>query len=88
MSTSITVSPLRQRMIEDMVARKLGSQSQRSHIYSCKRFAAFLKRSLTRRQPTTFAAFNRRHRHRPSHSREIRCNCRRRGGRHSGGMGS
>jgi hypothetical protein len=32
-------------MIEDMAARKLGRHSQRSHIYSCKRFAAFLKRS-------------------------------------------
>lgn len=39
------VSPLRQRMIEDMTARQLGAASQRSHIYSCKRFAAFLKRS-------------------------------------------
>ena len=44
MSTD-AVSPLRQRMIEDMNARKLGAHSQRSHIYSCKRFAAFLKRS-------------------------------------------
>ena len=44
MSTDV-VSPLRQRMIEDMNARKLGAHSQRSHIYSCKRFAAFLKRS-------------------------------------------
>ena len=32
-------------MIEDMAARKLGPHSQRSHIYSCKRFGAFLKRS-------------------------------------------
>ena len=40
-----TVSPLRRRMIEDMNARKLGAHSQRSHIYSCKRFAGFLKRS-------------------------------------------
>jgi site-specific recombinase XerD len=32
-------------MIEDMAARKLGPHSQRSHISSCKRFAAFLKRS-------------------------------------------
>jgi len=39
------ISPLRQRMIEDMSARKLGPHSQRSHIYSCRRFAAFLKRS-------------------------------------------
>jgi integrase/recombinase XerD len=39
------VSPLRQRMIEDMKSRKLGAHTQRSHIHSCKRFAAFLKRS-------------------------------------------
>src|SRR5713226_6985223 len=39
------ISPLRQRMIEDMSSRKLGTHTQRSHIYSCKRFAAFLKRS-------------------------------------------
>jgi site-specific recombinase XerD len=45
MSTDTTVSPLRQRMIEDMAARKLGPHSQRSHIYSCRRFAEFLKRS-------------------------------------------
>jgi integrase/recombinase XerD len=44
MSTD-TVSPLRQRMIEDMSSRKLGPHSQRSHISSCKRFAAFLGRS-------------------------------------------
>jgi integrase/recombinase XerD len=40
-----TVSPLRQRMIEDMNARKLRAGTQRGHIRSCKRFAAFLKRS-------------------------------------------
>jgi integrase/recombinase XerD len=45
MSTTDTISPLRQRMIEDMNSRKLGAHAQRSHIYSCKRFAAFLKRS-------------------------------------------
>jgi integrase/recombinase XerD len=45
MSDTISVSPLRQRMIEDMVARKLNPHTQRSHIYSCKRFAAWLKRS-------------------------------------------
>jgi integrase/recombinase XerD len=44
MSTD-TVSPLRQRMIEDMNARKLCADTQRGHIRSCKRFAAFLKRS-------------------------------------------
>ena len=45
MSTDSTVSPLRQRMIEDMAARKLGPHSQRSHIHSCRRFAVFLGRS-------------------------------------------
>src|SRR6202165_1753910 len=40
-----TVSPLRQRMIEDMNARKLCAGTQRGHVRSCKRFAAFLKRS-------------------------------------------
>src|SRR5437867_3240487 len=38
-------SPLRQRMIEDMNARKLCAGTQRGHIRSCKRFAAFLQRS-------------------------------------------
>ena len=45
MSTDTTVSPLRQRMIEDMAARKLGRHAQRSHVHSCRRFAAFLGRS-------------------------------------------
>ena len=44
MSTE-AISPLRQRMIEDMNSRQLGAHTQRSHIYSCKRFAAFLERS-------------------------------------------
>ena len=43
--TTNTVSPLRQRTIEDMNARKLCAGTQRGHIRSCKRFAAFLKRS-------------------------------------------
>src|SRR3954454_5207508 len=43
--STVTVSPLRQRMIEDMNARKLCAGTQRGHIRSCKRFAAFLKRS-------------------------------------------
>ena len=45
MSDTKTVSPLRQRMIEDMAARKLNPHTQRGHISSCKRFAAWLKRS-------------------------------------------
>src|SRR6266404_5827339 len=44
MSTE-SVTPLRQRMIEDMNARKLCAGTQRGHIRSCKQFAAFVKRS-------------------------------------------
>jgi integrase/recombinase XerD len=40
-----TISPLRQRMIEDMNARNLCEGTKRGHIRACKRFAAFLKRS-------------------------------------------
>ena len=43
--TTSTISPLRQRMIEDMNARNLGKATRRNYIGACKRFAAFLKRS-------------------------------------------
>ena len=43
--TTHPISPLRQRMIEDMNARKRGRHCQRSHLHSCERFAAFLQRS-------------------------------------------
>jgi integrase/recombinase XerD len=43
--TTEAITPLRQRMIEDMNARKLCAGTQRGHIHACKRFAAFLKRS-------------------------------------------
>ncbi len=49
--TTDTISPLRQRMIEDMNARMLSEGTQRGHIRACKRFAAFPKRS-----PDTAAA--------------------------------
>ena len=55
MSTD-AVSPLRQRMIEDMNARKLGAHSQKSHIDSCKRFAAFSSAHRRRRQRMISAA--------------------------------
>ena len=45
MTTTTKMTPLRQRMSDDMQARNLGRHSQRSHIYSCKRFAAHLGRS-------------------------------------------
>ena len=40
-----TITPLRQRMIEDMNARKLTPGTQKGHIRACLRFAAFLQRS-------------------------------------------
>lgn len=45
MTDSTSISPLRQRMIEDMTARGLTRETQRGHILACKRFAAYLKRS-------------------------------------------
>ena len=40
-----SISPLRQRMIDDMTARQLSQGTQVSHLRSCKRFAQFLGRS-------------------------------------------
>src|SRR4030081_4030421 len=57
MSETTTVSPLRQRMLEDMAARKLNPHTQRSHIQSCKRFAAWLKRSPDAARPDEVRLF-------------------------------
>lgn len=40
-----TISPLRQRMLEDMASRQLTKGTQTGHIRACKRFSAWLKRS-------------------------------------------
>ncbi len=40
-----TISPLQQRMLDDMKARQLAAGTQRGHVLSCRRFAAFLQRS-------------------------------------------
>ncbi|MGP0059179.1 MAG: phage integrase N-terminal SAM-like domain-containing protein, partial [Beijerinckiaceae bacterium] len=45
MSKTDTVSPLRQRMIDDMAARKLDPHTQRGHLSRCERFSAWLGRS-------------------------------------------
>ena len=46
MTSSIhTISPLRQRMIDDMRMRKLSSKTQASYIRVVKRLAGFLGRS-------------------------------------------
>ena len=57
MIDTTTVSSLRQRMIEDMAARKLNPHTQRSHIQSCKRFAAWLKRSPDTTTPDEVRGF-------------------------------
>ena len=44
MSTT-TVSPLRQRMVEDMSLRNLAPRTQEAYIRGCKKLAAFLRRS-------------------------------------------
>ena len=44
-SQSTPTTPLRQRMIDDMNARKLLPGTQHGHIRGCKRFAAFIGRS-------------------------------------------
>ena len=51
------VSPLRRRMIEDMTARKLAGYTQRSHLQSCKRLAAWLKRSPDTATPDEVRGF-------------------------------
>ena len=45
MSDAITVSPLRQRMIEDMTIRQFGEHTQRDHVRQVREFTAFLGRS-------------------------------------------
>jgi hypothetical protein len=45
-------------MIEDMAARKLNPNTQRGHIYSCKRFAAWLKRSADTATPDEVRRFH------------------------------
>ena len=40
-----TMTPLRQRMIEDMNGRQLSVATLKHYIGSCRRFAAFLDRS-------------------------------------------
>jgi integrase/recombinase XerD len=66
MSETNTVSPLRQRMLEDMAARKLNPHTQRSHIACCKRFAAWLKRSPDTATPDGVRLFQL-HLTRPNH---------------------
>jgi hypothetical protein len=46
--TSNAGSPLRQRMIDDMVAGELALGTQCGHIFACKQLAAYLGRRSVR----------------------------------------
>jgi site-specific recombinase XerD len=50
-------APLRQRMIDDMRARNLGPASQKGHLRSCERFAAWLGRSPNTATPDDVKRF-------------------------------
>jgi hypothetical protein len=57
--TSDAGSALRQRMIDDMVARKLAPGTRRGHIFACKQFAAYLGRSPETATPDDVPSFQR-----------------------------
>src|SRR5262245_51007483 len=59
MTTPDAGSPLRQRMIDDMVARKLAAGTQRGHVFACKQFAAYLGRSPETATPDDVRGFQR-----------------------------
>lgn len=59
MKTPSKISPLRQRMIEDMVARNLVAGTQRGHIAACKLLAAYLGRSPETATPDDVRNFQR-----------------------------
>ena len=42
MIDAVTVSPLRQRMIEDMTIRQFGEHTQRDYVRQVREFTAFL----------------------------------------------
>ena len=52
------ISPLRQRMIDDMRARRFSEDTQRDYVRNVRNFAAFLGQSPDRRRRRTSAAFS------------------------------
>ena len=50
------ISPLRQRMIEDMTVRNFSEKTRNDYIRHVKTFTAFLGRSPIRQDPKIFAA--------------------------------
>ena len=59
MTTPEAGSPLRQRMINDMVARQLAPGTQRGHVFACKQFAGYLGRSPETSTPDDVRSFQR-----------------------------
>ena len=55
--TQEKVSPLRERMIEDMRIRGMGDKSQKAHIRALKDFSAFLGRSPDTAEPDDLRAY-------------------------------
>ncbi len=55
--TQERVSPLRQRMIEDMRIRGMGDKAQKSHIRAIKDFASFPGRSPDTATPEDLRAY-------------------------------
>ncbi len=55
--TEERITPLRQRMIEDMRIRGMGDKAQKSHIRAIKDFAKFLQHSLDTATPEELRAY-------------------------------
>jgi len=56
--TDQAMSPLRQRMIEDMTIRKFAPKTQHDYLQRVKNFTAILATRPTRRVPKTCGATN------------------------------
>ena len=52
------VSPLRQRLIDDMTARRFSEDTKRDYVRNVKKFATFFDRSPVRRRARIFGDFN------------------------------
>ena len=55
--TEDKITPLRERMLEDMRIRGMGDKAQKSHIRAIKDFAKFLKRSPDTATPEELRAY-------------------------------
>ena len=51
------ISPLRERMIEDMRIHEMGAKAQKAHIRAVKHFVGFLKRSPDTATPDDLRAY-------------------------------